>query len=91
MKNAKRVLAAIVFSIIGVSAHANAAGVTQRCDTAKCFLQAAPVVKDALQTLTENGSSRTPQGRNLEMIVENGYSHTPQSNWLQGKAPAYQV
>lgn len=74
MNNATRFLTAIVFSIAGVAAHANAAVEQSSCVSSTCF-QLTPLV-------AENGSSHTPQG---QLLAENGYSRTPQGQQLENQ------
>ncbi|MGF6330088.1 hypothetical protein ABH909_002966 [Pseudomonas sp. BS3782 TE3695] len=72
MSNITRFFTAIVFSVAGAAAHANAAVEQNSCGSNICF-QLTPL-------LTEDGSSRTPQG---QLVVENGYSRTPQGQQLE--------
>lgn len=73
MNNITRVLTAIVFSVAGAVAHANAVVEQSICGNSTCF-QLTPL-------LAEDGSSRTPQG---QLVAENGYSRTPQGQQLEG-------
>ena len=72
MNNITRFFTAIVFSVAGAAAHANAAVEQSGCGSSTCF-QLTPL-------LTEDGSSRTPQG---QLVAENGYSRTPQGQQLE--------
>jgi hypothetical protein len=74
MNNVTRFLTAIVFSVAGAAAHANAAVEQNTCGSSTCF-QLTPL-------LTEDGSSRTPQG---QLVAENGYSRTPQGQQLENQ------
>lgn len=91
MKSTKNLLVAIAISLAGVAVHANAASGIQHCDAGACMQSAPLAAKGELQNLAENGFSRTPLGRNLQMIAEDGSSHTSQSDWLHAKASMYQV
>jgi hypothetical protein len=73
MNHISRYLTAIVFSVAGVAAHANAAVEQSACGS--CF-QLTPVAqKGGDAFLAEDGYNRTPQG---QVVAENGYSRTPQ-------------
>ena len=66
MNNVTRFLTAIAFSAAGAAAHANAAVEQKSCGSTTCF-QLTPVgEKGAGIFLAEDGSSRTPQGQQLE-------------------------
>jgi len=66
MNNVTRYLTAIVFSVAGAAAHANAAVEQSACGSSTCF-QLTPVAeKGDNGFLAENGTSRTPQGQLLE-------------------------
>ncbi|MEJ8865976.1 hypothetical protein [Pseudomonas jessenii] len=79
MNNVTRYLTAIVFSVAGVAAHANAAVEQSACASNTCF-QLTPVAEKGTQGfLAQDGSSRTPQG---QMLAENGSSRTPQGQLL---------
>ncbi|RON38685.1 hypothetical protein [Pseudomonas brassicacearum] len=66
MNNVTRFLTAIAFSAAGAAAHANAAVEQKSCGSATCF-QLTPVAqKGGSAFLAEDGSSRTPQGQQLE-------------------------
>ncbi|WP_223448950.1 hypothetical protein [Pseudomonas sp. BF-R-19] len=79
MNNISRYLTAIVFSVAGVAAHANAAVEQSACASNTCF-QLTPVAEKGTQgLLAQDGSSRTPQG---QMLAENGASRTPQGQLL---------
>ena len=79
MNNVSRYLTAIVFSVAGAAAHANAAVEQSACASNTCF-QLTPVVEKSTQGfLAQDGSSRTPQG---QMLAENGSSRTPQGQLL---------
>ncbi|EJM63790.1 hypothetical protein PMI30_04174 [Pseudomonas sp. GM50] len=74
MNNITRFFTAIVFSVAGAAAHANAAVEQNSCGSSTCF-QLTPL-------LAEDGSSRTPQGH---LVAENGYSRTPQGQQLENQ------
>ncbi|MFJ2527970.1 hypothetical protein [Pseudomonas helmanticensis] len=75
MNNVSRFLTAIVFSLAGVTAHANAAVEQHSCHSSTCF-QLTPVAKQGSDGLiAADGSSRTPQG---QMVAADGSSRTPQ-------------
>ncbi|OOQ45225.1 hypothetical protein AO361_19315 [Pseudomonas fluorescens] len=79
MNNVSRYLTAIVFSVAGAAAHANAAVEQSACASNTCF-QLTPVAEKGTQGfLAQDGSSRTPQG---QMLAENGSSRTPQGQLL---------
>lgn len=66
MHNVSRFLTAIAFSVAGAAAHANAAVEQKSCGSATCF-QLTPVAqKGGNDFLAQDGSSRTPQGQQLE-------------------------
>lgn len=90
MKTAKKLLVAIVFSLAGAAVHANAAQ-GQHCDMGVALQLTSLAAKSELDGLAENGFSRTPQGRNLQMIAEDGASHALQNYWLHGHRSAYPV
>lgn len=73
MMNLKSFLTSIAFSLAGIAVHANAASENHRCERGICF-QLTPVAgKGALPVLAEDGFSRTPQGKRLEVqpLVQN--------------------
>lgn len=79
MNNVTRYLTAIVFSVAGAAAHANAAVEQSACASNTCF-QLTPVAEKGTQGfLAQDGSSRTPQG---QLLAENGTSRTPQGQLL---------
>ncbi|MFJ2458472.1 hypothetical protein NQ186_12460 [Pseudomonas zeae] len=83
MNNVVRFFTAIVFSLAGVAAHANAAVEQHSCHSSTCF-QLTPVAQQGSAGLiAADGSSRTPQG---QMFAENGASRTPQSQWLESQS-----
>ncbi|MFS2091905.1 hypothetical protein ACCC96_02735 [Pseudomonas sp. Pseusp11] len=88
MNNVTRFLTAIVFSVDGVAAHANAAVEQSSCGSSTCFQLTPLVAEDGSsrtpqgQLIAENGSSRTPQG---QLLAENGYSRTPQGQQLENQ------
>ena len=66
MNNVSRFLTAIVFSVAGAAAHANAAVEQKSCGSATCF-QLTPVAqKGGNAFLAQDGTSRTPQDQQLE-------------------------
>ncbi|EJM15391.1 hypothetical protein PMI21_03309 [Pseudomonas sp. GM18] len=89
MNNVTRFLTAIVFSVAGVAAHANAAVEQSKCGSSTCFQLTPLLAEDGSsrtpqgQLIAEDGSSRTPQG---QLIAENGYSRTPQGQQLENQA-----
>lgn len=91
MKSVKSFLTAIVFSLAGVAVHANAASENHRGDSGICFQLTPLAGKGALPSLTENGFSRTPQGKQLERLAEAGFSRTPLGQWVEGKTSAHQA
>lgn len=88
MNNITRFLTAIVFSVAGVAAHANAAVEQSSCGSSTCFQLTPLVAEDGSsrtpqgQLVAENGSSHTPQG---QLLAENGYSRTPQGQQLENQ------
>ncbi|QZP30774.1 hypothetical protein [Pseudomonas sp. DR48] len=66
MINVTRYLTAVAFSIAGAAAHANVAVEQKTCGSATCF-QLTPVAEQAGNALlAQDGSSRTPQGQQLD-------------------------
>jgi hypothetical protein len=66
MNNVTRYLTAIAFSAAGAAAHANAAVEQKSCGSATCF-QLTPVGETGGSAfLAQDGTSRTPQGQQLE-------------------------
>lgn len=86
MKNLKSYLTAIVFTLAGAAMHANAATENHRGDSGICFQLTPLAGKGTQPSLTENGSSRTPLGQQLERLAEDGYSRTPQGIRTQAVA-----
>lgn len=78
MNTIKRYLTAVAFALAGFAVHANAASENHRGDTGVCFQLTPLAGKGAWPGLSENGFSRTPQGRQLERLAEDGFSRTPQ-------------
>lgn len=88
MKTLKTCLLALTFTLAGVAVHANAASENQRGDSGICFQLTPLAGKGALPSLTENGSSRTPLGQQLERLAEDGSSRTVQGReYLAGASP----
>ncbi|NWB30012.1 hypothetical protein [Pseudomonas gingeri] len=66
MNPVKTYLSAIAFSLAGAAVHADAAAEKRQCPDGVCFQQTPVADQSHASLLSENGSSRTPQGRYLE-------------------------
>ncbi|MDB5997423.1 MAG: hypothetical protein JWP42_4559 [Pseudomonas sp.] len=66
MINITRFLTATAFALAGAGAHANAAVEQSNCGSSTCF-QLTPVPEQGAEALlVQDGSSRTPQGQQLD-------------------------
>lgn len=87
MNHLKSWLTAIAFSLAGAAVHVNAAEV--RClDGGVCFQLTPLSGKNESPQLAEDGSSRTPQGMQLNqaspMLAADGFGRTPLGKRLAG-------
>jgi hypothetical protein len=78
MKNLKTYLTALVFSLAGITVHANAASANHEDSSKICFQLTDLAAKGASSLLTENGFDRTPLGKHLDHL-DDGFSRTLQS------------